>query len=552
MPSAATSATLVARAITKSFGPRLVLDQVSLTVAPGARIGVVAPNGTGKSTLLRVLAGLDRPDHGTVERQPRRATVGLLAQEPERRLGETLRTFLARRTGVRGAEVELDLASVALADAELGSEDRYADALDAYLSLGGPDLDARIGEVLADVGLDARLVDVSMAALSGGQAARAALGALLLSRFDVFLLDEPTNDLDFAGIERLERFVADIGAGCVIVSHDRAFLDRVVDRVLEIDDHQHTASLYSGGWSAYLEERGIARRHAEERYAEYVTRRDELRARSQRESEWAHKGVRKMKRSGETDKYIREFKRASSERLAATAKRTERAIDRLDVVAKPWEGWELQLAFREAPRGGAVVAAFDDAVVRRGDFTLGPISLDIRHGERVALVGANGSGKSTLLAALLGDLPLDEGSCRRGPGVVIGTLDQRRTTFGGVATLVDAFVGVTGLTTGEARTLLAKFGLGAEHVGRSVATLSSGERTRAELARFVAGGVNCLVLDEPTNHLDLPAIEQLESALATFAGTLILVSHDRALLDALTLTRRVVLAGGRIVADEPV
>ena len=545
------SATLIARELTKSFGPHLVLDRVSLTVAPGMRIGVVAPNGTGKTTLLQLLAGIDRPDSGVVERLPASATIGLLLQEPERR-DETLHRFLERRTGVRAADVELDLASVAIAEGQEGAEDRYTNALDRFLALGGPDLDARVGTALADVGLDQRLGSVAMTSLSGGQIAKAALAALLLSRFDVFLLDEPTNDLDFVGIERLERFVIELDAPTIVVSHDRSFLDRVVTSVFELDEHSRQGRLFNGGWSAFLEERTVARQHAEERYADFVDQRDTLKARSQRESEWSHQGIKKTKQSGERDKHIRQFNRASSERLAAKAKRTERAMERLETVDKPWEGWELRLEFTEAPRGGSVVASLRAAVVELGDFVLGPIDLEIGYGERVAVVGPNGSGKSTVLRALLGEADLASGARHVGPGVVLGVLDQRRTTFDEASTLLDAFVAATGLIITDARSLLAKFGLGAEHVARTTSTLSPGERTRAELARFVAAGVNCLVLDEPTNHLDLPAIEQLEAALASFSGTVLLVTHDRTLLDSVHLTRRIEIADGRIGSDRPV
>jgi ATPase subunit of ABC transporter with duplicated ATPase domains len=545
------SATLVARELTKSFGPNLVLNRVSLTVAPGMRIGVLGPNGTGKTTLLRMLAGTERPDSGAVDRLPATSTVGLLAQEPERRADETLERFLERRTGVRAADVELDLASVAIAEGQFGAEDRYANALDRYLSLGGPDLDARIGAALAEVGLDEQLRSVAMTSLSGGQVAKAALAALLLSRFDVYLLDEPTNDLDFAGIAQLERFVTDLAAPTIVVSHDRSFLDRVVTSVFELDEHSHQGRLFNGGWKAFLEERAVARRHAEERYADFVDQRDNLKQRAQRESEWSHQGVKKSKQGSERDKYIRQFNRASSERLAAKAKRTERAMERLETVEKPWEGWELRLEFTEAPRGGAVVANLQSAIVELGDFVLGPVDLEIGHGERVALVGPNGSGKSTLLRALLGEIDLGSGRRHIGPGVMLGVLDQRRTTFDEALTFLDAFASATGLVNTDARSLLAKFGLGAEHVARPTSTLSPGERTRAELARFVAAGVNCLVLDEPTNHLDLPAIEQLEAALGAFSGTLVLVTHDRTLLDSVHITRRIEIAGGRILSDDP-
>ena len=200
---------LLARDITKSFGPRVVLDGVSCTVGPTHRIGVVAPNGTGKSTLLKILAGIETPDAGTVTRTPPTSTVGYLPQEPERRAGETVRAYLARRTGAAAAEADLDAASGALASGRPGADDAYAAALDRYLALGAADLDARIAAVCDDLGLTARLLDVEMRALSGGEASRASLAAILLSRFDVFLLDEPTNDLDFAGLERLEGFLRD-------------------------------------------------------------------------------------------------------------------------------------------------------------------------------------------------------------------------------------------------------------------------------------------------------------------------------------------------------
>ena len=193
------SASLVARDITKSFGPRVVLERVSLTIGPQHRVGIVAPNGTGKSTLLKILAGIEQPDAGVVSLSPPTATVGYLPQEPERRDSETVRAYLARRTGVAQAEHDFDEQARALAASAPGADEAYANALDRYLALGAPDFDARVGAVCDDLGLPARVLELEMPALSGGQAARAGLAAILLARFDVFLLDEPTNDLDFAG-----------------------------------------------------------------------------------------------------------------------------------------------------------------------------------------------------------------------------------------------------------------------------------------------------------------------------------------------------------------
>jgi len=546
-------ATLVARDVTKSFGPHVVLDGVSVIVPPRSRLGVVAPNGTGKSTLLRILAGDDTPDSGSVQRLPPSATVGFLPQEPDRRAGETLRAFLARRTGVAAAVAEFDAAAAALGDGSPGADETYANALDRYLALGAPDFDARAAAVVDDVGLAPRLLDQPMPAMSGGQAARASLAAILLARFDVFLLDEPTNDLDFAGLDLLECFLAELTSGIVVVSHDRAFLDRTIDGVLELDEHTHRGRGFAGGWASYLEERATAQRHAEEEYEAFAARRTALSGRGQQQREWAVQGVRKVKRSGEKDKFIRHFRTASSERLAGKARATERALERLeaDAVEKPWVGWELRMEVAAAARSGDVVARMEGAVVERGEFVLGPVDLEIAYGERVSILGANGSGKSTLLHALLGELPLNAGTQRLGPSVVLGRLEQARDRFTGSEHLLDAFQRATGANASSCRSTLAKFGLGGEHVLRPTATLSPGERTRAVLALFTISGVNCLVLDEPTNHLDLPAIEQLEQALDTFGGTVLLVTHDRALMDAVTTTRELQLDDGRIVRDEP-
>jgi ATPase subunit of ABC transporter with duplicated ATPase domains len=232
-----------------------------------------------------------------------------------------------------------------------------------------------------------------------------------------------------------------------------------------------------------------------------------------------------------------------TEKQAAKVRVTEKALDRLEQVDKPWEGWNLQLEIASAPRSGAVVARLTDAVVRRGEFVLGPIDLEIGWAERVAVLGPNGAGKTTLLGALLGRIPLERGAQWLGPGVVIGEIDQARQQLSGPESTLSAFVRAAELNRQQdARSLLAKFGLGIEHVERAASLLSPGERTRAVLALLMARGVNCLVLDEPTNHLDLPAIEQLEQALDTFPGTIILVTHDRRLLDAVRIDRRVEVA----------
>jgi ATPase subunit of ABC transporter with duplicated ATPase domains len=362
----------------------------------------------------------------------------------------------------------------------------------------------------------------------------------------VLLLDEPTNNLDFAGLDLLEGFLVRADAGLVVVSHDRAFLDRVVTHVLEIDEHSHRATLFTGAWTEYVAARELARSQQRDAHDRYVTERDRLLARQRTQRSWADKGVRQSRtKATDNDKNIRHFRAEGSENQAAKVRATERAIERLDAVDKPWEGWQLQLSIEATQRSGDVVARLDGAVLRRGAFRLGPLDVELRWQDRLAVLGPNGCGKSTLIAALLGTLPLESGQRWFGPSVVVGELDQRRqgptrrrvVDESAPASVLDEFLGDTGLVVSEGRSLLAKFGLGADHVVRAPHQLSPGERTRLQLARLMAGGVNLLVLDEPTNHLDLEAIEQLEQALGTYDGTLVLVSHDRRLLEAVHVTR---------------
>ncbi|MCR8579382.1 ABC-F family ATP-binding cassette domain-containing protein [Streptomyces sp. Isolate_219] len=541
------SATLVAKDLAAGHGERVLFSGLDLVVAPGDVIGLVGANGAGKSTLLRLLAGLDTPEEGTLAIGPPTATVGHLPQEPDRRPGETVRAFLARRTGVTDAQLALDTATQALVEERPGADDAYATALERWLSLGAADLDERAEETAAQLGLTIGL-DQPMTTLSGGQAARASLASLLLSRYDIFLLDEPTNDLDLDGLGRLESFVTGLRAGTVLVSHDREFLTRTVTRVVELDLAQQQVNTYGGGYTSYLEERERARRHAREQYEEYADTKAALETRAHTQRNWMEKGVKNARRKApDNDKIGRKARVEATEKQAAKAKQTQRLIERLDVVEEPRKEWELRMEIAAAPRAGAVVATLRGAGLRRGDFRFGPVDLQIDWADRVAITGPNGSGKSTLLAALLGRLPLDAGQAALGPGVVVGEVDQARGLFFGDDPLMDAFrASVPDLSPADVRTLLAKFGLKASHVLRPARTLSPGERTRAALALLQGRGVNLLVLDEPTNHLDLPAIEQLESALASYPGTLLLVTHDRRMLDAVHTTRRIEVDGGRI------
>ena len=541
------SATLKATDLAAGHGARALFSGLDLVVGAGDVVGLVGANGAGKSTLLRLLAGELEPEQGTVTLSPPTASVGHLPQEPERRAGETVAAFIARRTGVSAAEAEMNAAAEALGEGGPGADDRYAAALESWLALGGADLEERAAVTLAGLGLGVD-VETPMTALSGGQAARAGLAALLLSRYDVLLLDEPTNDLDLDGLERLEQFVAGLRSPAVIISHDREFLARTVTRVVELDLAQQQVAVYEGGYDSYLAEREVARRHAREAYEDYADTSTRLEQRAVTQRNWMTVGVRNARRKKtDNDKFVPNFRAESAEKQAAKARQTERMIERLEEVDEPRKEWELRMTIAAAPRSGSVVASAAGAVVRRGGLhprtgrRAGGLGRpDRRHrGERLGQdhaaghaarhrAGRRGDGRARLL-----------GAGRRGrPGA--RALPRPPDPGAGVRRRPPRLAGRRG--PHPARQVRPR--RRARPPRRRVAL--PGERTRAALALLQAREVNLLVLDEPTNHLDLPAIEQLEQALDSFGGTVLLVTHDRRMLADVNATRHWHVEDGRL------
>ncbi len=420
------STLLDARRITRHHGARTLLDSVDLRVDAGSRIALIGPNGSGKSTLLRILAGLEAPDAGTVRAH---GTVGYLPQlaNDGADAGASVRTTILERIGVAAAQRRVDALAETLAAGQLDALEPHAAALERWIALGGDDAEPRLAAAAADLGLGADLLDRPLRSLSGGQAARAGLAALRTARFDVVLLDEPTNHLDADGLARLAVLLRERAGGVVLVSHDRALLADTASELVELDPRTGGATAYGGGWDAYARERDTTTRRAVEAHERAVARRTQL---EQAEREVRRRAATSINRATHAprdgDKHTKEWIRSRAEGMGTRARVIAGRAARVEVPDKPWQDAPLHLELTAAERRSGFVVALDGAVLRRGAFALGPVDLELAHGDRVLLAGPNGSGKSTMIAALAGDLEPAAGRRRATPGAVIAQLGQAR------------------------------------------------------------------------------------------------------------------------------
>jgi ATP-binding cassette subfamily F protein 3 len=523
-------------AVRKSYGSRTVLDGLDLAIEPGARIGVVGANGSGKSTMLRLLAGQDAPDAGTVVRR-RGVVVSLLPQHPLGDERNALETVRAARPDLDELDRELHRIAEQLAAPELADDldkmarvlRRQEELVDRWEAAGGPSIDGRARAMLLDVGLEEADLQLPTSALSGGQRKLIALAACLAQDPDVLLLDEPEAHLDAVGRSLLERLLATFDGAAVAVSHDRYLLDETVAQIAELD--RGRVRLWPGNYSAYTLAREL---ELQRRRQQYVTQQKEIERLEEairRFKDWAHRVV--------------------DERHIKQARVKQRQIDRMEKIERPvLERRKIALRLHPHARGGQRVFELRHVGVQFGsDVVLAGVDLTVVHGERVGFVGANGAGKSVLLKTVVGELEPTEGEVWVGPSIRIGYLAQDQETLDPEASPLDTVRLAHRCSEGEAVSLLMKFLFPYEQVRRANELLSGGERTRLQLLLLMLQQPNLLVLDEPTNHLDIDSVEALEAALEEFEGTVCVISHDRYFLDRI-VDRIVELDGGEARAYE--
>lgn len=512
---------LSATGLAKSYGSQDVFEGVTLEIPRGARIALIGPNGSGKTTLLRILAGLETPTAGTITRA-KAVRIAYLPQQADfsgpATLWDSMQEAFAwlQEQAAELRRIELAMADPATRDRAL---ERYGRALEAFERAGGYLYEQRIEQVLHGLGFDDADFNRPLSHLSGGQQTRALLARLLLEEPELLLLDEPTNHLDLAGIEWLEERLKTWTGAFVLVAHDRAFLDALVEQVWELAGGR--LEHYRGNYSAYVAQRTAREVHQQ---AEYE---------------------RQQQLIAETEEFIR---RNIAGQRTRQAQGRRKMLSRMERIERPREYRPMALSLGgEVVRSGDLVVGLYDLVVGYDSvsplFTVG--ELELRRGERVALLGPNGSGKTTLLRTVVGELQPLAGRVRIGASVRLGYFAQGLAGLDPAKTVLDTVLNAGVASFNSARNLLGRYRFSGDNVFKRIADLSGGEKARVALAVLSLQGANFLVLDEPTNHLDIPSQEVLQEVLADFGGTLLLVTHDRYLIRALA-TRIWAIADGRL------
>lgn len=520
--------------ITQHYGSELILKDVSFVLNPGERVGLIGPNGSGKTTLLRIITGQLAPDAGGVQFTPPEVRLGFLEQGFAHRGAQTVAQFLQMGEEAL-AEAEAQVAALAetlfTREPEPRALEAYSEALarlEALAAIAPAEHEA--AAVLAGLGLAHVSLDTPLEILSGGQKTRLGLARLLLHRPEIVLLDEPTNHLDIEALEWLEAWLRAYAGAALLVSHDRAFLDHTVTRILDLDPETHTLTEYVGNYSAYLE---TWERQREKQLAQWRDEQAEIRRIQGDIHRTAMQALSVELTTKPHDFTIRRYAKKVAQKAKSRERKLERYMESDERVEKPKLTWRMKLEFTEAPTSGREVLVLENLAAGYGGIPLfRNVDAILGAGERVALIGPNGAGKTTLLKVIMGQLPPLEGRARLGTHVQVGYYAQEQETLDPDSTPFEVVRAVAALSDTDVRSFLHYYLFSGDDVFIPVRALSYGERARLTLARMVAMGCNFLLLDEPINHLDIPSRTQFERAMTAFEGTVLAVVHDRYFIHA--------------------
>lgn len=512
--------------LNKSYGVQTILKDISFNIQGNDRVGLVGANGCGKSTLLDILTGKLPADSGIVALEKGKI-LGYLPQKTHLEGEISIQNYLENCIpGLIEAQQIIEESTERLKIGDHEALAAYGQAANQYEALGGYQFESKAQAILAGLGLPYLGLDRPMSQLSGGEAMRVHLAGLLLAEPHILLLDEPTNHLDIEALEWLEGFLKTYQGAVLLVSHDRVFLDAIVDRVLEIDEDTHTLREYAGNYSGYARQKELELQKLVAAWQDQQEEIKRLRTDAQRTAEQARHSELATR-----DSTLRRYAKKVAKKAKAKEKRLERYLDSDERVEKPEEKWRLRVNFDEgAHQSQLVLAARSLGHAYQSGWLFQDLDLNIQQGDRIALIGPNGCGKSTLLKCLLGEIQPSAGTVRIGNSTKIGYMPQQQENLPPGKTPIEIIQAIAPMNQSEVHHFLHYFLFEQEQARLPNHCLSFGQRARLLLAKLVASGANCLVLDEPVNHLDIPSREQFERALEMFKGTVVVVAHDRAFI----------------------
>jgi len=529
--------------LSKSFDDKKLFENINFTLAEKEKKALVGPNGCGKSTLLKIIAGFEKPDNGNITLSG--LQVEYLPQELSIKNDLNLNVLdcLKKMTGLREIERRMQELEEKLKDEKNLLE--YGDLQEQYERLNGYKFESTAKKILGGFNLD-KYINKKLEELSSGERAKVVFGGLLLKNSDILLLDEPTNNLDLPSIIWLENFIKQSRKAYLIVSHDREFLDNVVEGVIQINPHEKNIIKERGNYSDFIKRREQEFERQKQKYEKTQLKISNLLETIREKKQWAQKGSKQV--TGDKDKILRGYLRDRSSKLGVNATAMEKQVEKLrEKIKQPFQEKVSNINLEPQEIENKNLIRLDQLEVGyKNGFSLKPVSLDINEGERIAFIGDNGSGKSTLLKTMAGEIEPLSGEVRLNKDLIMGRLMQSHEGLLLEETIFSYMQKESNLSEEEIYRVLSHFRFKFDYANKKISELSPGEREKLILAKFCAQKANMLILDEPTNHLDLESIEALENFLKDYSDSIIVASHDRYFLQKINLNNFYLISDGKI------